>query len=325
MSKELKTGIISVLIIALGIWGYNFLKGQNLFSPSSRHFYVEYNNINGLNEASVVTINGLQVGKVEKISFNPKTDKKGHLLVRVSIENNFRFSKNSIAKIYPAGLMGGQNLAIIPSYEGEDAVSGDYLKGEIELGIFDSVGEKLNPIQGKLDNVLVGADSLLIGLNKVLDEKSRKSLNRSIIGLESTVNGVRKTLASVNSLLENNKSNLDATLSNTKKITENFSKVSEDLTKANLGETVEKLETTLKNVNALLANVKDGKGTLGKLITDEKMYTNLTNASKEMEELLREMKLNPKRFVHFSLFGKKPKPYSEENNNSNISNSQVKD
>ncbi|WP_281979930.1 MlaD family protein [Tenacibaculum mesophilum] len=320
MSKELKTGIVAVVVIALFIWGYNFLKGQDLFSANTRHFFVEYNNINGLNEASSVTINGLKVGKVDEIRFNQNPDKKGNLIVKISLDTDFNFSKNSIAKIYSASLMGGQNLAIVPKYDGEVAESGDYLNGEVESDIFSSVGEKLNPIQAKLENVLVGADSLLIGFNQVLDEKSRKSLNRSILGLEGTIYDVRKTLASVNTLLANNKENLNKTFENTKKITDNFSKVSDDLAKANLGESVKKLEATLANVNGLLANMKSGKGTLGKLMTDDKMYTNLTNASKELEELLREMKLNPKRFVHFSLFGKKPKPYNEENNQSNTSN-----
>ncbi|AZJ36115.1 MlaD family protein [Tenacibaculum singaporense] len=320
MSKELKTGIVAVVVIALFIWGYNFLKGQDLFSANARHFFVEYNNINGLNEASSVTINGLKVGKVDEIRFNESPNKKGNLIVKISLDTDFNFSKNSIAKIYSASLMGGQNLAIVPKYDGEIAKSGDYLKGEVESDIFSSVGEKLNPIQAKLENVLVGADSLLIGFNQVLDEKSRQSLNRSILGLEGTISDVRKTLSSVNTLLADNKENLNTTLANTKKITDNFSKVSDDLVKANLGESVKKLEATLANVNGLLANMKSGKGTLGKLMTDEKMYTNLTNASKELEELLREMKLNPKRFVHFSLFGKKAKPYNEENNTKNVSN-----
>ncbi|WBX74458.1 MlaD family protein [Tenacibaculum pacificus] len=319
MSKELKTGIVAVVIIVLFIWGYNFLKGENLFSGSRRHFFVEYENINGLNKASLVTINGLKVGKIDEISFNKTPEKQGILLVEISLESDLEFSKNSIAKIYSASLMGGQNLAIVPKYDGGLAVSGDYLKGEVEGDLFSSVSEKLNPIQSNLKNVLVGADSLLIGINDVLDEKSRKSLNRSILGLEGTITDVRKTLTSVNNLLSNSKENLTATLDNTKKITDNFSKISDDLAKSNLGATVKKLETTLSNVNGLLANMKAGKGTLGKLMTDDKMYTNLTNASKEMEELLREMKLNPKRFVHISLFGKKVKPYNEEANIKNVS------
>lgn len=320
MSKELKTGIISLAIIALGIWGYNFLKGQNIFSPSSRYFFVEYENINGLSEASIVTINGLQVGKVDQITFNPEPDKKGSLLVKMSIDDDFKFSKKSVAKIYSAGLMGGQNLAIIPNYEGENAISGDYLNGDIESDLFSSVGEKLNPIQAKLESVLVHVDSLVIGLNSTLDKDARKSLNKTMVGFEATMRNVNATISSVNKLLTENKSNLSATVENTKKITDNFTKVSEDLAKANLGETVKKLEQTLQNANSLLATIKSGKGTMGKLLSDDKLYTNLNNATKEMEELLREMKLNPKRFVHFSLFGKKPKPYNQENNKKNISN-----
>ena len=117
MSKELKTGIVAVVVIALFIWGYNFLKGQDLFSANARHFFVEYNNINGLNEASSVTINGLKVGKVDEIRFNDNPDKKGNLIVKISLDTDFNFSKNSIAKIYSASLMGGQNLAIVPKYE----------------------------------------------------------------------------------------------------------------------------------------------------------------------------------------------------------------
>ncbi|CAM1348786.1 MlaD family protein [Tenacibaculum crassostreae] len=320
MSKELKTGIVAVIVIALFIWGYNFLKGQDLFSANSRHFFVEYNNINGLNEASLVTINGLKVGKVDQIYFNENSDKKGNLIVKISLDTDFEFSKNSIAKIYSASLMGGQNLAIVPKYDDEVAKSGDYLKGEVESDIFSSVGEKLNPIQAKLENVLVGADSLLMGLNDVLDKKTRNELKGSFKELKGVVANFKNTLSTTNSLLSDNKTNLDSTLQNAKNITDNFSKISEDLAKANLGESAKKLETTLTNLNGLLADMKSGKGTLGKLMTDEKMYTNLTNASKELEELLREMKLNPKRFVHFSLFGKKAKPYNEDNNTNNVSN-----
>ena len=183
MSRELKTGFVAVVVIALFIWGFNFLKGENIFANSQRHFFVEYNNIQGLKKSSSVTINGLQVGSVVDIKFNTNPEKRGKLIVELLIENDFQFSKSSIAKIYSASLMGGQSLAIIPSYEGEMAVDGDSLKGEVESDIFSSVGEKLNPLQAKLENVIVSADSLLVGLNQTLTIESRKSLNRSIKGI----------------------------------------------------------------------------------------------------------------------------------------------
>lgn len=311
MSKELKTGIIAVIIITLFIWGYNFLKGQELFSSSSRYFYIEYDNINGLNTSSIVSINGLRVGKVSSIDFSTDPKKRGKLLVTIALENNFKFSKNSIAKIYSAGLMGGQNLAIIPSYVGKQAKSGDFLKGEIETNSIASLNNKLIP---KLERTLLGVDSLFAGFNQILNYKTRKSLNRSILNLENTLADVRKTWATANSILSDNKTKIEATLLNTKKITDDFSKVSADLNKAKLGDTVKKLETTLTAINQILDEVKNGKGTLGKLFNDEKVYNNLANATKELEELLREMKLNPKRFVHFSLFGKKAKPYTRRDN-----------
>lgn len=320
MSKEFKTGIVAVIIIGVFIWGFNFLKGQNLFEGNARHFLIEYNNIQGLNKASIVTINGLQVGKVVDIRFNDDPSKKGRLIVEISLENDFQFSKNSIAKIYSASLLGGQSLAIIPSYEGEMAVSGDYLKGEVESDIFSTVGEKLNPLQAKLENVIVSADSLFQGVNQVLNKKTRESLNRSVKGLEYTISDFRKTLKSVNQLLDSSKTSINGTLKNAEQLTANVSKISDTLLNANLGATIAKMELTLSNVNSLMDSLKIGKGTIGKLMTDDQLYNNLTNATKEMEELLREMKLNPKRFVHFSLFGKKAKPYNEENNKNNKSN-----
>jgi len=320
MSKELKTGFIAVVIIALFIWGYNFLKGENIFAKNTRHFFVEYNNIQGLKKSSSVTINGLQVGSVVDIRFNHNPDKKGKLIVELLIENDFEFSKKSIAKIYSASLMGGQLLAIIPSYEGDLATSGDYLAGEVESDIFSTVGEKLNPLQAKLESVIVSADSLLLGLNQTLTIGSRKSLNRSIKGLEFTITDIRKTLGSVNQLLDSSKVGIKNTFDNTRIITENFMKLSDTLVNANIGFTIKKSENSLDYVNDLMAGIEAGKGSFGKFVKDETMYNNLTRMSKEMEELIREMKLNPKRFVHFSLFGKRAVPFDPEKNKKNKTN-----
>ena len=320
MSKELKTGVAAIIILCLGYWGFNFLKGQNLLEPASRVFYIEYDNIQGLNKASTVSINGLQVGKVTEIIFNKDTLKKGKLVVKIALDNDFEFSKNSVAKIYSTSIIGGESLAIIPSYEGELAVSGDYLKGEVESDIFTSVGETLNPLKTKVERVIIGADSLLIALNDVLDLKSRDSFKRTILGLETTISSMTNTLSSFNKMIDSTKLDIDIVLEDTKKITKNFVKVSDTLATVNLGQTVKTLQTTLANVNGLLLGIENGKGSLGKLATDDTMYKNLTNASRELEELLKEMKLNPKRFVHFSIFGKKAKPYTKEESKNNNSN-----
>lgn len=309
ITREIKTGIVAVSIIALFIWGYNFLKGLNLFDGPSITYITEYNNVQGLNTASVVTINGVDVGKVVNIKFNNEPDKQGQLIVEFSVDTDLEFSKNSVAKIYSTSLMGGKSLAVVPSYEGEKAKAGDFLQGEIESDIFSSVSEKLNPLQAKVENVIVSADSLMVGLNDIIDTRSRDHLKSSIANLDEVISNFKNVSESVDRLIKDNEQKLGKTLVNAELMTENLAKLSDTLVNANLGLTVKNLETTVSNLNKILAGVEAGEGTLGKLLNDEGMYNNLTNSSKELEELLKEMKLHPKRFVHFSLFGKKDKGY----------------
>jgi len=312
ITREFKTGVVAVLVIALFIWGFNYMKGLNLFDGPQKTYFTEYSNVQGLNTASVVTINGVEVGKVVNITFNQEPEKRGKLIVEFSVEKDFDFSVNSVAKIYSASLMGGKSLAIVPSYEGETAMPGDYLMGEIESDIFTSVSEKINPLQAKVENVIVSADSLMVGLNDVLNLESRNNLKKSIEDLSSTVTSFKNSAQSVDKMLKSNEVSIETTLDNIAKTSENFAKISDSLANANIAQTVRELESTISNLKSVLEGIEAGEGTLGKLMKDEEMYTNLTRASKELEELLREMKLHPKRFVHFSLFGKKDKGYNPE-------------
>ncbi|MCF6180754.1 MlaD family protein [Lutibacter sp.] len=309
ITRELKTGIFAIVVIALFIWGYNYLKGTNLFDGKINTYFTEYNNVRGLNTSSVVTINGVDVGKVIDITFNKDPKKRGQLIVEFSILNDFQFSKKSIAKIYSASLMGGKSLAVVPSYDGEMAKPGDYLKGEIESDIFSTVTEKLNPLQAKIENVIVKVDSLLGNLNNIVDAKTRINIKQSMAQLNATLANFHAASKNLSLLVSDNKEKLDKTFSNVALMTSNFEKLSDTLVNANLGATVKKLQTTITNLNGVLAEINSGKGSLGKLVKDESLYSNLTNASKELEELLRDMKLHPKRYVHFSLFGKKDKGY----------------
>ncbi|MFT4683851.1 MAG: phospholipid/cholesterol/gamma-HCH transport system substrate-binding protein [Urechidicola sp.] len=310
ISRELKTGIVAILIIAASIWGYNFLKGQNLFNTSPRTYFAEFNNVQSLNTASLVTVNGMKVGKVIEITFNKNVNRRGQLIVEFGVENDFEFSKNSIAKIYSASLMGGKSLAIVPSYEGENALSGAFLKGEVETDIFASVGDILNPLQAKLESAIVNADSLLLGLNQTIDKDTRKNIRNTIANLNTTVSNFKKSSISLEELLSENKDKLGTSITNVEIATGNFAKISDSLVNANLSQTITKLKSTISNFDNILAGIDRGEGSIGKLMKDEALYSNLENASKELEELLREMKENPKRFVHFSLFGKKEKEYN---------------
>ena len=310
MSKELKTGIVAVTIIFIFIWGYSFLKGQNLFGSNIRYFNVEYANIAGLSKSSLVTINGLKVGKIDKIVFNENLEKKGELVVRFSVEKDFVFSKNSIVKIYSPNPLNASNLAIIPDYEAEDAVSGDILKGEIESSLFTSIGERLDPLQTKLEHVIVNADSLFKNVNSILDLQTQTSLKKSVINIEHTIDELEKTMLSVNKIIDDTSLDLKETLKNTKSITQNLSKVSDTLVNSNIGKIIREAQGTISSANKLLDGIYSGKGTVGKLVTNDELYNNISATAKELENLLVEIKLNPKRFVHFSLFGKRAKTYS---------------
>ena len=320
MSKELKTGIVALLVLAMSFWGYSFLKGENIFQPNNRQFKVEYSNIAGLSKSSLVTINGLKVGKVDKILFNPDPTKRGSLIVLFSMDDVFEFSKKSIVKIYSPSPLGGSNLAIIPDYTGENAVSGDVLQGEIESSLFTSIGERLDPIQTKLEHVIVSADTLFKNINDILDQRTIQSVKNSVKTLEQSLVDVRTTIQAVNGIMDATSSDLKETMQYSRNFAENLSKVSDTLVNADLGKIMREAEVTLLTVNSLLKGIDEGKGSLGKFVNDNEMYDNLTNVSKELEQLLREMKLNPKRFVHFSLFGKRATPFNQQNNNNNKTN-----
>jgi len=320
MSKELKTGIVVLVVLAMSFWGYSFLKGENIFQSNNRQFKVAYSNIAGLSKSSLVTINGLKVGKVDEILFNPDSTKRGSLIVLFSMDDPFEFSKKSIVKIYSPSPLGGSNLAIIPDYTGENAISGDVLQGEIESSLFTSIGERLDPIQTKLEHVIVSADTLFKNINDILDQRTIQSVKNSVRTLEQSLVDVRTTIQAVNGIMDATSVDLKETMRYSRNFAENLSNVSDTLVNADLGKIMREAEVTLLTVNSLLKGIDEGKGSLGKFVNDNAMYDNLTNVSKELEQLLREMKLNPKRFVHFSLFGKRATPFNQKNNNNNKTN-----
>lgn len=312
ISKEVKTGILVVLGIILFVFGFNYLKGQNLLD-SSRNFFVVYDNVEGLVPATPVTINGLGVGKVKSIGFN--NDGSGKLLVELMVDSDFQFSKNSTAQLYDTGIIGGKAIAIIPAFDNADnAKNNDYLKPSVKAGLTDLVTQKLNPLQEKIELAMVSADSLLTNLNDVFDAKTKANLKSSVAQLNSTISSFKNTSVSINKIISDNQGKLNSTLTNVDHISSNLSKVTDSIAQANLGKTMADLQSTVANFDKMLSSIENGNGSIGKLMKDEKLYNNLEGASKQLEELLEDMKLNPKRYVHFSLFGKKAKRYDADGN-----------
>lgn len=313
ITKEIKTAILVLSGILLFIFIFNYLKGENLLN-SSRKITAIYDNVEGLIPSAAVTINGHKIGKVQDITFTE--DGSGKLEVLMLIDSNFKFSKNSTAELYESGLIGGKAIAIVPANDGaENVISGDVLRSEIKPGLTDLVNQRLTPLQQKIEKVMESTDVLLANINSVFDEKTKSNIRGSFSQLEQTIASFESTSNALNTLLQDNKTSITTTLDNFSNISENLSEVSSNLAEADLKQTINGLQSTISNFDQLLKNIEKGEGSIGKLMKDEGLYNNLEGALGQMEALLEDMKLNPKRYVHFSLFGKKPKPYSTDDSN----------
>ena len=310
VTREVKTAIFVIGAILLFVWGYSFLKGRDLFN-SYRTFYVIYEDVEGLSPSAPVTLNGLVVGQVTGITF---TDKEtGRLRVEMQVDTDFPISKTSHATLYSPDIIGGKQIAIIPDMENTTlAEDGDQLVAGLKPGMLSVVGEKLSPLQTKVEATVVSADSLLTNLNNVFDASTQQNLRLAINEMRLTMEQFNQASHSLNGMISGNKSKIDGILTNANYASANLAKVSDSLNQANIGEAVKKLENSLANVDKILNNVEAGNGTLGKLMKDEAMYNNLNAASEELKELLADFKNNPKRYVHFSVFGRKATPYVEE-------------
>ena len=312
LSKEIKTAILVISGILLFVFIFNYLKGENVFD-SSKKISAIYDNVEGLAPSAAVTINGHAIGKVQSIKF--KGDGSGLLRVTMLISDDFPFSINSKAQLYEAGLIGGKAIAIIPAFDSSALVqSGDVLSSTVKPGLTDLVNQRLSPLQEKIETMMVSADQLLKNLNDVFDVKTKDNIKLSIAELTTTIASFKSTSESLNSLVIDNKSVIGETISNFNQISEDLTKVSKSLSDSDLDSIILDLKSTISSFESMLMSIENGEGSIGKLLKDDRMYVNLQGATKQLEQLLEDMKLNPKRYVHFSLFGKKGKRSDAEAN-----------
>ena len=304
-SKEIKAVLIILSGIFLFLLGYNFLNSTSLFKKENTLFAL-YENVEGLQVGTKVTVNGLSVGKVADIDFLPGTNK---ILVSFTIRNDVVFSKNSVAELYEAGLIGGKSIAIHPVYDNYIKFkSGDTLKSSVKPGLTDVVNQQIAPLQQKLEKVLSNADSLFSGVNNVLNTGGKNNLSTTLENLSSAVKNSDEFISRLNSISKNQNKNINRTIENLSMITESLNKISDSLSKSSLKQTIYNFEKLSSNFNQVLMEIQNGNGTINKLIYQDSLYQNLKNSSKAIEILLKDLKSNPKRYVHFSLFGKKEKP-----------------
>ena len=305
ISKEVKTGILVLLGITLFVFGFNYLKGVNLLE-SNNEYYTEFN-YNALSKASLVTVKGNPVGKISDISYNYKT---GKTKVAFHVNKELDFSKNSIVRMYETGLMGGNALAIIISKDGEKAQPGDFLKSEVEIGLVTSLSKNFSGLSTDLNTTLKSTDTLMSSLNKLVIDNSETGLKSTISELNKTLKSFKNTSNTVNGLISQNDNKIAEILDMIKTSSNDLKTITSELKKAEISNTVQTLSTTLTNLNYLLDSVNKGQGSVGKLFKDDGLYKNLEGATGELEALLKDIKLHPKRY--FRILSKKEIPYTKE-------------
>lgn len=307
-SDEIKTALLFIFGISLFFIGFSYLKSNDVF-VSDRLFYGIYDNTEGLLNGTPVTINGYEVGSVENSELMFPS---GKIFVTFRVENDFPFSKNSIAQIYESGLIGGKALAIIPAFDNAvDAEYGDTLQTSVAPGLTDLVNEKLSPLQEKIESMIVHADSVLISFKNVMDIERQEALRQSI----DQFNDTTAALTTLTNALSSSVNDTDGALYNTfdalARASENAAAITDSLKQAPLAASIRMLENSAVNLTAITTKVNAGEGTLGKLVKSDSLINALNETNLQIQLLLQDMRLNPKRYVHFSLFGKKNTTYEK--------------
>ena len=306
LSHEIKTALLVFSGIFLFIVMINYLKSNDIF-VSDRSFFAIYDDVEGVSTGTPVTISGFNVGSVQNISFYGDDAK---LLLKFRVENDFEFSSNSIAQIYETGLIGGKALAIIPVNGKNLAISGDTLQSDIAPGLTELVNDKLSPLQEKIESMVVSADSLLIAVNSVFDIETKQNLTSSIENFSATIQSAKKSVDVLEEVLGNNENRLNSIIVNADQSLKNFSNLSENFDELDL--VIENLSKSSTNINSITSEIKSGNGLVNKVVYDEVFVESLDQISSNINLLLEDLRMNPKRYVHFSLFGKKNKTYSKE-------------
>lgn len=302
LSNEIKTAILVLSGILMFIVGFSYLKSNNIFS-SDRIFFAIYDDVEGVSVGTPVTVSGFNVGSIQDISFYQNTM---DILVKFRVENKVKFSKNSVAQIYETGLIGGKALAILPN-KGPLAQSGDTLRSSTAPGLTELVNDKLSPLQEKIESTFVSADSLLKNINNVLDVNSQNQIKESFSQLSDLAINLKESAENLNSIINSNEIKINDIVSNVDNFSSNFSSLSNSFSDVEL--IIGNLTKTSNNLNSIIDEISSGDGTFNQLIYDDSMIKSLNEASNNLNLLMQDLRLNPKRYVHFSLFGKKNKEY----------------
>jgi len=303
ISNEIKVGFVSVFAMAMMIWGYNYLKGTNLF-VKSKTVYTIYPKVPGLSISSPIIINGVQSGVVDDIYFHQ--DKSSRVIVRLNItESGLKIPKNSIAELISTDFLGSKAIGLkLGDSKIGTIENGDTLQSDFEISMLEDFSEQMLPIKEKAENMMVSMDSAintfnktLVNLDELFNERNKRNLSLAIANLKTTIE-------SFNTVAINFNSTLNTSIKPTMKT---FKELGDSIKTWEVNLTLGKAQNTLDSMSLMLHKINSGEGTMGQLINNDSLYNNLEAVTKSLDLLLIEVNEHPKRFVHFSLFGRKEK------------------
>ena len=308
IANETKVGILAAFSIALLIIGYNFLKGNAIFS-SETVLYAKYSHVDGLGVSKPVMINGFQIGRVDKLQLQPD----GSIVATLKIKGKYEIPKNSIAKLESTDLLGSKAIVMALGTGNDFAQDGDTLYANVAKGLLETV----EPVQKKAELIIAKMDSILTSVNTILNPNFQKNVDKSFNSIASTLASLEATSKKVDNLVGSEGSRISSILSNVEAISNNLKQnnqkinailnnintITDQVAAANFKQTIDNANKAVADLQGIVTKVNNGQGTLGLLVNDTKMYDNLNNASKNLDNLIIDLKENPKRYVHFSVFG----------------------
>ena len=320
-SREIRTGVIAVATIFAFVWGYNFLKGNDIFSKQ-RVFYTTYENVGGLTKSNSVTVNGFKVGLVKDVYFEPVH--REMLIVEFMLPaDNYEIPRGTKATLV-SDLLGTTSINLVTGQGDGYYQEGDTLISEIEGALMESITDlssSLATTKVKADRLFESLDSLVGDIRDVLGPGDRNSsVNRAITDLAATMDNLKNASAKIDGILDEDgklgkiladvegfTTTLDENKDEIDNLLNNLSTFSDSLAASELASTINNANKTFAELADAMEKINNGEGTIGKLFKDDSVYNNLEAATRDLDSLFVDIKANPNRYVHVSVFGRKEK------------------
>ena len=302
LSKEIKAAFFVLSTILLFIFGFNFLKGSSLLDKQ-KTIYAVYDEVDGLLVGANVMINGLSIGNVTELDFLPNSTK---ILVTLKVKDKLNFSSKSTASIYETGVLGGLAISIDPIFERDSIVkTGDTLNSSVRPGLTELINRQIEPLSRQLQSTITSVDSIFTGASNVLNRKTQEEIKESINVLTSAIKAINNSSIIIEETLTAKSSQINNTIDNFEKVSSNLSEVSNELNSFGLSNLLSNLEVSVDGISSIVNKLDSDKSTIGKLINEDEVYNNLNSSIESLNSLISDIKANPKKYVHFSVFGRK--------------------